>query len=342
MKYTLSLIILAFLTGISLAGADNNFFNDSPSHELPGPSLTISGEVDQPGPVDPTGLSLHTVLVREAIHADDRSPHFVGAYRYEGYSLFDLLADHPARKKNADRFRPLTDLVIVVENEAGERAVFSWGEVFYTAHPHRILVATRVAPILPAKAKRTYPLPSTTRLICADDLYAARIIEKPVRIRVFTPPVTTEIRQGLHPLHAPAITLQQGQKIIGRIDRLPAEGEQRHFPCVYYGHGMGFHGFKDFSGAMLKTALASFFTPSGQTLREGYLVITGQDGYRITASGSEVFNRNDQAEFLLIDRGRDTEGGRFSIFPAADFFADRSVKAVATIQWLSVDSTHLP
>ena len=52
-------------------------------------------------------------------------------------------------------------------------------------------------------------------------------------------------------------------------------------------------------------------------------------------SCSELFNRNDQAEFLLLDHGDGSDGGRFAIFPAPDFFSDRALKAVSAIHILT-------
>jgi hypothetical protein len=45
---------------------------------------------------------------------------------------------------------------------------------------------------------------------------------------------------------------------------------------------------------------------------------------------------NDQAEFLLIDLGQGQSGGRYSVFPAADFFSDRAIKAVQEIHFLKL------
>jgi hypothetical protein len=58
------------------------------------------------------------------------------------------------------------------------------------------------------------------------------------------------------------------------------------------------------------------------------VTISAKDGYRVAYSFSEIFNRNDQSEVLLINRDEDQQGGKFSIFPAADFFSDRAVKAI--------------
>ena len=57
-----------------------------------------------------------------------------------------------------------------------------------------------------------------------------------------------------------------------------------------------------------------------EIMKTGYFVLFSIDGYRIALSYSELCNRNDQAEFLLIDHGLGRSGGRYSVFPAADFF----------------------
>jgi hypothetical protein len=45
-------------------------------------------------------------------------------------------------------------------------------------------------------------------------------------------------------------------------------------------------------------------------------------------------NRNDQQEILLIDRDNYEGAGRFSLFPACDFFSDRAIKAIMEINLL--------
>jgi hypothetical protein len=61
------------------------------------------------------------------------------------------------------------------------------------------------------------------------------------------------------------------------------------------------------------------------------LCLVGQDGYRCTLSYSELFNRNDQQEFLLITTAKNEDGGMFRTFPAADFFSDRAIKSLSEI-----------
>ncbi len=83
---------------------------------------------------------------------------------------------------------------------------------------------------------------------------------------------------------------------------------------------------------MLKDAHQNPIILSGrENLRSGIMCITGQDGYRSALSYSEIFNRNDQQEFLLIKTATGEDGGLFRMFAASDFFSDRAVKSVSEI-----------
>jgi beta-aspartyl-peptidase (threonine type) len=64
------------------------------------------------------------------------------------------------------------------------------------------------------------------------------------------------------------------------------------------------------------------------------VVIAGLDGYRAAFTLSEIVNRNDQQEVLIIDKDNYEGAGRFSIFPACDYFSDRAIKAVMEIDLL--------
>ena len=81
---------------------------------------------------------------------------------------------------------------------------------------------------------------------------------------------------------------------------------------------------------MLKDVISPFFTLTRTNLRSGIMCIAAEDGYRSTASFSEIFNRNDQQELLLVKTQADEDGGLFRIFPACDFF-DRAIKSVKEI-----------
>jgi hypothetical protein len=82
---------------------------------------------------------------------------------------------------------------------------------------------------------------------------------------------------------------------------------------------------------MLSDILGGTFPVSQENLQKGIMCISAEDGYRCALSWSELFNRNDQQEFLLVKTAPDEDGGLFRIFPACDFFSDRAIKSVREI-----------
>ncbi len=336
MKRT-ALFALLLLSVLALRAQENNdFYDNTPVQNLAGTlSIEVLGEVANPGPVDLGSLPRHSLIVREA-RTGKEGLAFVGSYRYDGTSLFDILKEKIVAKKNEAEMRSVIDLLVAVENAQGDKVVLSWGEIYYPVALHRILIADRVAPIIPSETKENWPLPGAMRLVCGNDLVSDRVLEAPTRITVFSAPVHPAGRKGQKPLYAAAIQLVGTDGRVSPFTGIAARAERRVFPAVFYGRGKGFHGIQRFSGSLLSEALQGFVPLTPETLRRGYLVAAAVDGYRIAISCSELFNRNDQAEFLLVDRGRNADGGRYAIFPAADFFSDRAVKAVSHVYLLSL------
>ena len=334
-KAIAAVFILGLLAGPVTAAQDNDFYDEGPFVDLPLRPIEVVGEVAAPGPIDFSGLPLRTVSVREAVTRAG-GPEFVGAYTYRGYSLFDILRNVALAKRNEKEFRPVVDLLVVVENAKGEKAVFSWGEIFYPTTLHRSLVAVQAAAIVPSLTKDRWPLPGKARLVGADDHLSERNLEDPVRITVRSGPLSFPVSKGGPAPRAPSVRVVDGGREAGRIERLAADVPLVTFPSVFYGRGRGFHEIADFSGAPLRSVLKGLVPTGPAALREGYLILAAEDGYRAVFSASEVFNRNDNADVLLRDRG-EAEGGRFSIFPGPDFFSDRAVKALKEIHCLAVD-----
>jgi len=82
---------------------------------------------------------------------------------------------------------------------------------------------------------------------------------------------------------------------------------------------------------LLKDILLKYYPVSRDNLKSGIICIAGIDGYRSVVTYSELFNRNDQQEFMLIKTLDNEDGGLFRIFAAADFFSDRAIKSVNEI-----------
>jgi len=311
----------------------NDFYDNSETHLLPGNTLIqVTGEVKQRGTIDLLTLPLRSVIVKEARLAGD-SNEFTGAYRYDGYSLYDILNGFLPDKYNQAEFQPIIDLYVTIENATGERVLFSWGEIYYPIHRHEIIIATKVSRIVPSKTGELWPLPAEMRLVAAHDLLTERNISSPVSIIVHSSPLPFRVNRDLKPLYAPEIGVYRQDMLLDKIEVPDPALTAMEYESIFYGKGRGIHSTTPFSGTMLKDVLRPVLAMNRDLLRTGLLVVSAADGYRAVYSCSEVFNRNDQAEVLLIYDKNNQDGGVFRLFPSADFFSDRAVKAVDGI-WL--------
>jgi hypothetical protein len=104
------------------------------------------------------------------------------------------------------------------------------------------------------------------------------------------------------------------------------------------GDGRGYHGLKGFGGVPLKDIL----TKSGAPMAADAVVLAAApDGYRALFSYGELFLRPEGARILLADTldGKSLdENGRFLVIPPDDLAADRDVKAVETLQVVTISA----
>jgi hypothetical protein len=336
MKRLIPFLMAAFLLSVSaLKAQTNDFYDDAETVKFKMPVVEVLGEIANPGNVNFETLPSRTVIVKETLLENGKDK-FIGAYRYDGYSLYDILNLSILKKKNEAEFPPIIDLYVEIENNAGEKVVFSWGEIYYPIHQHEILVATQVARIVPSKTKDLWPLPTDAKLVVASDLYTHRNISNPVKITVKSYSGKYDIVKGLSPMYSKSFSISEEGKQLAEISKLPKGLDVHTYPAVFYGRGRGIHGTTPFTGIMLKELLANYMNVNEINLRTGLFVIAGKDGYHGTYSFSEVMNRNDQAEFLVIPSEKNPDGGAFEIYPAADFFSDRAIRAVESIRILKI------
>lgn len=327
-----SIAVIFFLLSGCLyvqAQENNDFYDNTPARQLKCETITVQGEITNPGPVTLSRLPLRSVIIREAVFKGDKQT-FIGSYRYDGYSLFDILKERYVQKKNRKEFGSVIDLLVSVENMGGEKVIFSWGEIFYPTVHHRIIIATRVSPIIPSKTKEQWPLPDKAKVVCAADLVSARNIASPSKITIFSAPLSFKGKKSA-PMISPAIKVYQEKTPIKTLGKIGPQLPLRQYPSVFYGRGRGFHGIQYFKGVPMKLLFKKIIPFNRENIRRTYLVVAGLDGYRITLSYSELANRNDQEDFLLTDAGQNKAKGRFRIFPTPDFFSDRAVFAIAAI-----------
>lgn len=330
-----SLLTLIMFALIATAGAQtNDFYDDAPTNPLKGArKILVTGEVQKEMTVDISRLPLHSITVKETTLSDSAAG-FTGAYRYDGYSLYDILDKVVLKKKNEAEFPPIIDLYVEVTNDRGESVIFSWGEIYYPVNRHRLLIATSVARIVPSKAKDLWPLPTETKIVAGNDLVTSRNISNPVKITVKSLDSKYAINKGMTPLFSETMRICVNGKQRSIMTALPEPVNLETYQTVFYGRGMGIHGTTPFRGAMLSELLKGHYRTSAEALRQGIVVIAGADGYRAAFTLSEIVNRNDQQEVLLIGSDNYEDAGRFSLFPAGDFFSDRAIKAIMEIDLL--------
>ncbi|MGE0088352.1 MAG: hypothetical protein AB7S50_02625 [Bacteroidales bacterium] len=310
--------------------ATNDFYDNAETHLLPAQQLTVEGEISNPGIVDFTKLPLRSVIVKETLLSDSGDK-FIGAYRYDGYALYDILNQVKLNKKNKEEFNPIIDLYVQIENNKGEKATISWGEIFYPNHLQEIIIATQVMRIVPSKTNDLWPLPEESKLVVSRDLITERNISSPVKIIVKSYPKSFETIKGLKPLFSPTIDIYNENEKIETLTENPKELQIEKFNTIFYGRGRGIHSTQPFTGVLLKDVLLKNTTFDQKNIREGIFVVVAKDGYRTVFTFSEIMNRNDQAEVLLVCRPETTDDGIFRLFPACDFFSDRAVKGINAI-----------
>jgi hypothetical protein len=308
----------------------NNFYDNAETYALPVKDLIIEGEIANPGKVNFSQLPVHSVIVKETLLDSAGGDRFVGAYRYDGYSLFDILDKRILKKANSVEFNPIIDLYIEIENKTGEKVVFSWGEIYYPINLHKILISNSVSRIVPSKTKDLWPLQVESKIVAASDLVTERNISSPVKITVKSFPKSFPVEKGLSPMYSAEFKLFNENKQLAVI--VPGnEIGKITFNTIFYGRGRGIHSTTPFTGMLLKDVIGKYYPVGHQNLQTGMLCFAGRDGYRCAVSFSELFNRNDQQEFLLIRSKPDEDGGLFRIFAACDFFSDRAIKSVSEI-----------
>jgi hypothetical protein len=313
----------------------NDFYDDAETHDLTGNTkIMLDGEIGNPGTIEITGLPLRSLIIKEALLSGD-SNRFTGAYRYDGYSLYDILNHVVLKKKNEAEFPPIIDLYVKVENAKGESVVFSWGEIYYPVHRHEIIIATKVARIVPSKTKELWPLPQDVKIVAGHDLITDRNISNPVKITVLSANQSYPVNKGMSPLFSADIKVINGENTIGEITPGKETGQTLTYETIFYGRGRGIHSTTPFHGIPLKEYLQNDFKFTDDNLRSGLFIIASIDGYRVVFTFSEIFNRNDQAELLVVEDKDNQDGGAFRLFPAADFFSDRAVKAVSEIRFIN-------
>ncbi len=329
------LMLLLVTTGVAQESSQraNSFFEASEAKSYSLENILVEGEVENPGPVDLKALPLRSCAIKEVAPGKDK-PEFKGAYFYQGYSLYDVLNGKKVSKAKENSFSPFTDLYVVVENARGDKALFSWGEIYYARDNFAFLISKTAQSVNPSKLSLQWALPAEPRLVCANDLLNVRYISNPIRLTVksFLGTFATEKPKDIY---SPEINFVAGTRSTVIRD-IRGSLPQARSANVGYGHGTGFKGFQTVQGFYLKDVMTASVTIPQQDWARSVAVISAKDGYRSVFSVCELMNRNDNRDYLLRDNKDSREDGRYTVYAVADFFVDRNVKSVEKIEIVKV------
>ena len=312
----------------------NNFYDNVETFSLPLNDLSVEGEISNPGVIDLNKLTKRSVIVKETLLDEKGGNKFTGAFRYDGYSLMDILDSIRIRKTNAEEFQSVIDLYVEIENASGEKVVLSWGEIYYPNNLHKIILASGVARIVPSKTKDLWVLPKTSKLVCGNDLISERNINEPTTITVRSYPKSFKTVKGMSPMFSEGFSILTGNNESVKVTEYESGLNVNTYNTIFYGRGRGIHSTTPFTGVFLKSMIEKYFPSTKENLMTGLFCFAGKDGYRMTVSFSELFNRNDQQEFLLVKTAPDEDGGLFRVFPSCDFFSDRAVKSLSEVHFI--------
>jgi len=277
-----------------------------------------------------------------------RAKEYQGTFVYRGVPLRNLLEFADIRKDQASVYKKPIDLAVVVRNKEGRAVVLSWGEIFYR-NGGEVLIAVSGNGVMPHHQNcgechddqfykkalglltRKLPFP---KLVVANDFYTERNLEDVRSIEVVDLKGQSA-KKEMKKLFSPGFTVRGGTEKGMEINDLKgyrrAEVVQKEV-----GDGRGYHGLKRFGGVPLKDVLTAAKAPEGTDV---IILVGAPDGYRASFSYGELFLRPEGERILVADTlegKRLDENGLFLLIPPDDLAADRDVKAVATIQALTV------
>ena len=331
------LAFLMLLLAAPAAGQDrnqptNSLFDDYEIRTYAPKSILVQGEVENPGPVDLNSLPLRSAAIKE-IALEKGKQVFKGAFSVSGYALCDILDGKRPKKDPANSFGPLVDMYAVVENDKGDKTVFSWGEIYHRDSLDLLIVKSE-RPVYPARAKTTWPLPAESRLVCGSDLLNVRFISSPTRITLKSYSSAASAAKPKD-IYSPQImlTTEGGATTVGDID---SSVELRNCTSVLFGHGMGFKEVLNFRGYVLRDLIAGKAPWAPEKSGKTIVVVAAKDGYRSVFSAGEVMNRNDFQDLLLNDLKDASNGGRYTLIVPGDFFADRNVRSIEKIELVGI------
>ncbi|MEW6363647.1 MAG: hypothetical protein AB1714_03300 [Acidobacteriota bacterium] len=296
-----------------------------------------------------------------------------------GASLREILEKAVVSKATDDGFGRTIDTYVMVKGSAGERALFSYGEIFMTGDPAMFLLVDRMrlrisghheslagtgwepSPWLdaPGREKPRFDgcagchdgtnqlklsMPNGICLVPTRDRVGRRFIRDVTEVMVCQSGVKVA---GARPKgeemwvdRANLILPDNRSVTIG--EDATSEASPVEWQDATVGMGRGYHGDHTWSGVSVRSLLerAMGSAPDYGTLA---VLVTASDGYRSLYSGGEIAY-SPLGETLMLASTEDAkplarDSGRFRTVVKGDFFVDRSVRSVQDIRVIVAPAT---
>ncbi len=338
-------------------------------------AIRVTGCVKDPMTLEQTDIALfhqHTRIVK--LFFPDGT--YRGTTDIAGAGLREILEKADITKKSDDGFdRPL-DTYILVKGRGGERALFSYGEIFLSDDQDQFLLADRMRPVIPhhhanptelgwdreawldssAREKLEMKkcmgchdghqqvklsLPAGMCLVPTHDKNTHRFIADVAEISVCQAGVTVSKSDSKDKslwVDRPVLVLKDGHEVPIGPDSLNG------LPTIEWqdasvGMGRGFQGIRQWKGASL-LGLLNRNVGANPDYGTFAILVTASDGYRCLYSGGEMAYSPLGETLILADtvdgKPMDKDSGRFRTVTKEDFFIDRSVRLVKEIRILPI------
>ena len=309
------------------------------------PSLTVKGLVKKTLKLNVQEIN-RLPSIRVQLNEIMTDGGFQGIFNYRGVPLRTILEKAEIQKQRKNFYKGI-DLALVVRNKEGKQVSLSWGEVFYR-NPATIVVATSAKPIMPhGDCKSCHDAEFTKRwlaplhrkvgfpkLVVSSDTWSDRSLDHITEIEVvdLRPDLPT---QKLKDLNSPEFEISGAGMTPVTVKDLSSFLKTR-MRVSTVGEGKGYHGTQDVSGASFKTVVGGCLPKPDLN---SVFVVSAPDGYRSLLSYGEVFLSPAGERVMIADSIKNEpvkENGKFIVMAPDDLMADRWVKAVSKIEWISL------
>jgi hypothetical protein len=261
---------------------------------------------------------------------------FLGAYRYTGVPVYNILNGiAPAKPADAAFDRPL-DMVVTFTNRSGRSVHFSYGELTMSDDCSPVMLAFHREEIKPTKNSDEYDKNIFTesitglRLICPREPDTERYLDEVVTM-TFQIPKTPDamlpvMKKGTTCSAESLSCIRDGKASTAVYSGVKV---QRVAHWIRVGHGRGYKGIDSAEGYNLRSFLTKNFNGCGD---DDFFMFIACDGYRVLLSGREIFSTDDGDSFMLLKslNGKKPVGNNM-LAPVKDYFVDRDVWGLSHI-----------